>query len=94
MEIMLNAERRQVSEQITAAQLLEQLSINPERVVVEVNLTVLKRDQLSTTILKEGDQVEIVHFVGGGSSDKRHQTGDQRLESGRSHVSRLMSWVS
>lgn len=69
MEIMLNGERKQVQDGLTVAKLLEQFSIQPERVVVEVNLTVLKREQVSTTVLKEGDQVEIVHFVGGGSKN-------------------------
>ena len=68
MEVLVNGERRQVAQDTTVTQLLEQLSIQPERVVVEVNLNILKRVQLSTTILKNSDQVEIVHFVGGGSS--------------------------
>ena len=50
----------------TALDLLKQLGTEPERVVVEVNLTILKRAQLPDTLLQEGDQVEIVHFVGGG----------------------------
>jgi thiamine biosynthesis protein ThiS len=67
MELLVNGERRYVSDDTTAAALLEQLAIQPERVVVEVNLTILRRDQLASTILHPGDQVEIVHFVGGGS---------------------------
>jgi len=43
------------------------LKILPERVVVEVNLKILKRAEHASTMLKDGDQVEIVHFVGGGS---------------------------
>ena len=66
MEVMVNGKPMQLSEGVTAAKLLEQLGIHPERVVVEVNLTILKRDQLASTALKPGDQVEIVHFVGGG----------------------------
>ena len=66
MELMVNGEKRQMAEGLTASQLLETLQIIPERVVVEVNLTILKRAQLPGTVLKEGDQVEIVQFVGGG----------------------------
>ena len=51
----------------TAAALLEQLKLNPGLVVVELNLNILKRDDLAKSALKESDQVEIVHFVGGGS---------------------------
>ena len=67
MELVLNGERKQVPDDLTVAELLKQLSVRPELVVVEVNLTVLKRDQLASAVLKAGDQVEIVHFVGGGS---------------------------
>ena len=66
MELQVNGERRQVPNGTTAAALLEQLGVQPGRVVVEVNVTVIKRDQLAATVLKDGDQVEIVQFVGGG----------------------------
>lgn len=68
MEVMVNGKPMQLSDGTTAAALLEQLEIQPERVVVEVNLNVLKRAQLASTVLHAGDQVEIVHFVGGGSA--------------------------
>ena len=67
MELTVNGQARTLAEGLTVAQLLEELKVQPERVVVEVNLTILKRDQLRGTILKERDQVEIVQFVGGGS---------------------------
>ncbi len=67
MELVVNGERKDLAGGITVAQLLEQLAIQPERVVVEVNLNILKRAQLAATVLKDRDQVEIVHFVGGGS---------------------------
>lgn len=67
MDVTVNGEARRVPDGTTAAGLLQQLDIRPERVVVEVNLTILKRDQLASTTLKPGDRIEIVHFVGGGS---------------------------
>ena len=67
MELTLNGEKREVPEGTTVSKLLELLTVIPERVVVEMNLTILKRAEHSQTILKEGDQVEIVRFVGGGS---------------------------
>ena len=66
MEVTLNGEKKELLENITAAQLLEQLQIAPERVVVELNMTILKRAQLGAAFIKPGDQIEIVHFVGGG----------------------------
>jgi thiamine biosynthesis protein ThiS len=67
MQVTVNGEPRAIPDGTTAAQLLELLKVTPERVVVEVNLTILKRAQLVATALREGDRVEIVHFVGGGS---------------------------
>ncbi len=67
MELMVNGEKREVSHGATVSTLLESLQVMPERVVVEVNLTILKRAEHAGTILQEGDQVEIVRFVGGGS---------------------------
>ena len=64
---MVNGEKRQANQGITVAQLLQQLDVQPERVAVEVNLMVLKRARHPSTVLKEGDQVEIVQFIGGGA---------------------------
>ena len=66
MKITLNGETRELPEGATMPALLETLQLAPERVVVEVNLKILKRAECASTVLKEGDQVEIVHFVGGG----------------------------
>lgn len=64
--VTVNGQARDVPSGMTVAQLLEHLKITPERVVVELNLTILKRAQHAATALKTGDQVEIVQFVGGG----------------------------
>ena len=70
MHVIVNGEERELSDGTTVSELLQQLQMVPERVVVEVNLTILKRAQLPHTILKEGDRVEIVQFIGGGSFTK------------------------
>jgi len=67
MELTVNGERRDMAANSTVAQLLEALKVVPERVVVEVNMTILKRAQHTQTALQEGDHVEIVQFVGGGA---------------------------
>jgi len=67
MDVMVNGKSMELADGTTAAGLLERLQIHPERVVVEVNLAIVKRGQLPSTTLKTGDQVEIVHFVGGGA---------------------------
>lgn len=66
MKIKVNGEEREFEEGIVMTRLLEILSVASSRVVVELNMEVLNKDRLSDTHLKEGDQVEIVHFVGGG----------------------------
>lgn len=50
----------------TIGNLLDELSIAPERVAVEVNLTVIKKPDYPSFAIKEGDRVEIINFVGGG----------------------------
>jgi len=50
----------------TIVELLQELEINPQRVVVEVNLEIIKRDRFSEYKIKDGDSIEIVNFVGGG----------------------------
>lgn len=67
MQVTVNGVPRGLPDGMTAAGLLASLGIAPERVVVELNLTILKRAQLPSVPLKAGDQVEIVHFVGGGA---------------------------
>ncbi len=67
MRIQVNGAPRELPDGLTVSRLLETLQVVPERVVVEVNLTILKRAQHAETSLREGDQVELVQFVGGGA---------------------------
>jgi sulfur carrier protein len=46
--------------------LIESLNMKPDRVAVELNRDIVPRDRWAQTVLKDGDQLEIVHFVGGG----------------------------
>jgi sulfur carrier protein len=67
--ITLNGERHDLStslETISVAELLENLDIDARRVAVEHNLLVVKRAAYDETLVREGDAVEIVNFVGGG----------------------------
>ncbi len=66
MQITLNGDTHEVAGPLTVTDLLAQLSIDARRVAVEHNLVVLKRHTFDTTIVREGDSVEIVNFVGGG----------------------------
>ena len=66
MTIQINGEAREVSDGATLTQLLGELQIRPGRVVVELNRDIVPRDSFGATLLKAGDSLEIVHFVGGG----------------------------
>lgn len=65
MKIRLNGQEYETKAK-TVGQLLEELQIHPQRVAVEVNLQIVKRAQYDEFRIKEGDTVEVVHFVGGG----------------------------
>jgi sulfur carrier protein len=67
MRIKLKGEPYE-SPAVTVAELLERLGIQRGRVAVELNLNILPKEEYPTTLLKEGDQLEVVHFVGGGRS--------------------------
>ena len=66
MTITLNGERVEVSGPLTVTELLSQLDIDARRVAVEHNIVVVKRTAFGDTVVREGDHVEIVNFVGGG----------------------------
>jgi thiamine biosynthesis protein ThiS len=64
--ITLNGDRFEVPGPLSVASLLDQLDIDARRVAVEHNLMVVKRELYGTTVVHEGDEIEIVNFVGGG----------------------------
>lgn len=66
VQITLNGEPFELAQPISLVALLEQLDIDARRVAVEHNLTIVKRHRFPDVIIGEGDQVEIVNFVGGG----------------------------
>ncbi|MBM4261578.1 MAG: sulfur carrier protein ThiS [Deltaproteobacteria bacterium] len=66
MTIQINGEAKEVTDGVSVTQLLEELQIRPGRVVIELNRDIVPRDNFGATILKTGDALEIVHFVGGG----------------------------
>ncbi|HVE83251.1 MAG TPA: sulfur carrier protein ThiS [Myxococcales bacterium] len=66
MKLTVNGEAREVADGTTVSQLLAALEVATGRVAVEVNAAVVRRAQHERHALVEGDQVEIVTFVGGG----------------------------
>ena len=68
MTITLNGDPFDLSGPLTVTELLAKLDIDARRVAVEHNLVVLKRTAFDGITVREGDQVEIVNFVGGGAA--------------------------
>lgn len=65
MKLMVNGESREVAEGTTVRALIEQSKLTPDKVAVELNRRLVRGDKYET-VLQEGDEVEIVTFVGGG----------------------------
>ena len=66
MRIQLNGESFELPDGQTVAHLLERLDLTGKRVAVELTLDIVPRSQHAATALSEGDQVEVVHAIGGG----------------------------
>jgi thiamine biosynthesis protein ThiS len=66
LTIRLNGEPFELPGPVSISALLAKLNIDPRIVAVEHNIAVIKRQQYESTMIGEGDEVEIVRFVGGG----------------------------
>lgn len=66
MKLKINGTDSEMQDGITVSRLLETLQIEPARVAVEVNLQIVKKCNFNDHMLKDGDSIEIVNFVGGG----------------------------
>jgi sulfur carrier protein len=66
MTLTINGTPREIARATTVSELLQQLELDPRAVVVELNRELIRRPALDETAVRDGDVVEIVHFVGGG----------------------------
>ena len=86
ISIRINGEHRRVREGLTLAELASELGFTPEKVAVERNLEVVPRSTLADVRVEDGDELEIVHFVGGGDG-----AGDDGWSvAGKAFTSRLI----
>ena len=70
MKLHINGEQKTFDAPVrTLAALVESLGMKADRVAVELNRDIVPRDRWANTILNEDDKLEVVHFVGGGSSN-------------------------
>lgn len=66
MNIILNGASRDVADHLSASELLLSLDLADKRLALEVNQAIIPRSTFASHIIKPGDQVEIVHAIGGG----------------------------
>jgi sulfur carrier protein len=66
MKLQINGDDHEFADSLTLAALLGQLGMKADRVAVELNREIVPRPQWAETSLRDGDRLEIVHFVGGG----------------------------
>jgi thiazole synthase len=66
MTVTVNGDPRRIAAGLTIAGMLRELGIDPAKVAVERNLAIVPRSTLDDAAVEDGDQFEIVHFVGGG----------------------------
>lgn len=64
--IRVNGEHRRVPGGVSIAEMLNEIGIDPRKVAVERNLEIVPRSTLGEVCVEDGDDYEIVHFVGGG----------------------------
>ncbi|RJF85626.1 sulfur carrier protein ThiS [Sphingomonas cavernae] len=84
ISIRVNGEHRRIAAGLTLAGLAAELGLDPAKVAVERNLEVVPRSTLAAVKVEDGDELEIVHFVGGGQDD------DTWTVAGRTFRSRLI----
>src|SRR3989440_10701706 len=82
--VTLNGKPRKVHDGLSLLELLEELDVQPSRVVVEHNREIRRRDDFDKTQVHAGDELELVYFVGGGAPD------DALVVAGRPLRSRLI----
>ena len=66
MRIYVNGEKRDYDKKMTVSDLLSELSLDQSKVAIEINLSIIPRSLYEKTEINESDQIEIVHFIGGG----------------------------
>jgi sulfur carrier protein len=66
MKVYVNGESRDFAGVLSLAEFIAQLDLPAPRIAIELNREVVRRNDWGGTMLKDGDRIEIVHFVGGG----------------------------
>lgn len=92
--IRVNGEHRRIRRGYTIADLANSLGLAPEKVAVERNLEIVPRSTIAQVVIEDGDEIEIVHFVGGGDhtalATSAKEDSDSWTVAGRTFRSRLI----
>jgi thiamine biosynthesis protein ThiS len=75
LQIYVNGESKQLTDNSSLAEIVSQLGLPAARIAIELNRMVIRRVNWEKTVVREGDRLEIVHFVGGG--DEIQQVGSR-----------------
>ena len=66
MQLIINGKEKHVDNNLTITKLFSDLNLEMDQIVLELNNEILSQSQFIKTVLKDGDQLELVQFVGGG----------------------------
>ena len=66
MTIFINGEARELENGLTVAAMLDALEFPKQRVAIELNRQVVRKQEWESTLVSDNDRIEVVHFVGGG----------------------------
>ncbi len=66
LQATVNGAGRRIAPGTSLAGLVRDMGADPARVVVERNMAIVPADGLETTMVQDGDSIEVIHFVGGG----------------------------
>ena len=68
MRVLVNGDEKDFDTETSLAELVERLDLPALRIAIELNREVVRRSDWHSTMLKDDDRIEIVHFVGGGKN--------------------------
>ena len=91
LQITLNGETRRLEAAQNVRGLLESLGLDPAKIAVERNLEIVPRSAYGQVALADGDRLEIVHFIGGGTAPVEVPRADKPFVlAGKTYKSRLI----
>ncbi|MEW5727790.1 MAG: sulfur carrier protein ThiS [Pseudomonadota bacterium] len=90
MKVRINGEEREFAAPMSVEALVTQLGIDPRKVAVERNLEIVPKSTYAEVTVGDGDRLEIVHFIGGGSGEANDMQDDFFEVAGRKFRSRLL----